>query len=112
MKRTALYLALTALFAGYSAAGHAADTKKVGGIEFKNHAKISDYEAQQVTDMVRMAEVKPYLDKFGQNGRKFGIEKKTENDVGVALPRTFIVGNDGKLQKIIGARARTTSSRC
>jgi peroxiredoxin len=61
------------------------------------------------------ADVKPYLDKmglagfivaldkFGQNGRKFGIEKKTKNDVSVALPRTFVVGRDGKLAKIIGA---------
>lgn len=60
-------------------------------------------------------EVKPYLekmglkgfivalDKFGQNGRKFGIEKKTKNDVSAALPRTFIVGGDGRLKKIIGA---------
>jgi len=65
--------------------------------------------------MEEPGEVKPYLDKmglsgfivaldkFGQNGRKFGIEKKTKNDVSVALPRTFVVGKDGKLAKIIGA---------
>jgi peroxiredoxin len=65
--------------------------------------------------MEEASEVKPYLekmglkgfivalDKFGQNGRKFGIEKKTKSDVNVTLPRTFIIGRDGKVKKVIGA---------
>ena len=72
-------------------------------------------KAVLVDYMEDAAEVKPYvekmglqgfeiaLDKFGQNGRKFGIEKKNKNDVSVALPRTFVIGRDGRLAKIIGA---------
>lgn len=43
------------------------------------------------------------LDKFGQNAKKFGLEKKTKNDTSVSLPRTFVIGKDKKVIKIIGA---------